>query len=84
MKNIIWHTTLYRFVNEKKRYYSLNIYPTLFGEYLLEKRYGSIKNMRPTRVVKEYYKTLNDALDVLNEKVKQKCKKGYLHEKNLK
>jgi predicted DNA-binding WGR domain protein len=84
MKDITWSMTLYRFVNEKKRYYALNIYPTLFGEYLLEKRYGSIKNVSPTRVVKEYYKTLSDALDGLNEKVKQKYKKGYWCENDSK
>jgi O-6-methylguanine DNA methyltransferase len=47
--------TLYREVKGKVRYYSLALYPTLFGEYLLVREFGGVKNKRPTGVMKEYF-----------------------------
>ena len=37
------------------RYYLLKIEETLFGEFLLERVYGSMSHKKPTRVLKEYY-----------------------------
>ena len=50
---------------------------TLFGEYLLIKENGSIKNKKPTRVVKEYFKTLTQAMNSYKAKLLEKTKKGY-------
>lgn len=55
------HLLLTRSVRGRMRYYLLTIEETLFGEYLLEKVYGSISHKKPTRVLKEYYDSWVDA-----------------------
>ena len=70
-------TLLQREVNCRVRYYSLKIYQTLFDEYLLEIRYGSIKNKSPTGSINSYYKQLEDALSASLQKVEEKLKRGY-------
>jgi predicted DNA-binding WGR domain protein len=69
--------SLYREVNGKIRYYTLRIELTLFGEYLLIREFGSIKNKKPTRIIKEYYSNLEESISVFNILVIQKLKKGY-------
>ena len=69
--------TLYREVKGRVRYYSLALYPTLFGEYLLVREYGGVKNKRPTRVMKEYFPHIEDALQLLTRLTVDKLKKGY-------
>ena len=69
--------TLYREVKGKVRYYSLALYPTLFGEYLLIREFGGVKNKRPTRVMKEYFERAEDALTLLSKLSIEKLKKGY-------
>ena len=69
--------TLYRMVNHKVRYYTLAIYNTLFGEYMFIRENGSVKNKRPTRVIKEYYTSASEAIDVFAKKLKEKYKRGY-------
>jgi len=68
---------LQREVNHRVRYYSLKIYKTLFGEYVLEKKYGSIKNKAPTGIKLEYYDKLEDALIAIKKRVQEKLKRGY-------
>lgn len=51
---------------------------TLFGEYLLVKENGSIKNKKSTRVVKEYYETLAQAMKSYRAKLLEKTNKGYV------
>ena len=68
---------LHREVNHRIRYYSLAIYKNLFGEYILEKKYGSLKNKRPTGIKREYYIHLNDALFACTIKIQAKLKRGY-------
>jgi len=75
---------LFREVNSRVRYYSLHLCMTLFGEYLLIKENGSIKNKKPTRVVKEYFQTLTQAMDSYSAKLQEKTKRGYsLEGKNM-
>jgi len=69
--------TLYREVNHNLRYYSLTLCPTLFGEYLLTKEYGSVKNKKPTRVIKEYFSHFEDSVTVIEKFIETKIKKGY-------
>ena len=71
---------LYREVNHRIRYYSTNIYLTLFGEYLLYVRYGSMKNKRATGVKKHYFLTLKDALHAGENIVQKKLQRGYSYE----
>ena len=70
--------TLYREVKGKVRYYSLALYPTLFGEYLLVREFGGVKNKKPTRVMKEYFDYSQDALNLLSILMTEKLRKGYV------
>jgi predicted DNA-binding WGR domain protein len=64
-------------VKGRVRYYLLKIEETLFGEYLLEKVYGSMAHKKPTRVLKEYYRSWVEAKKMFDLVVKRKRKKGY-------
>ena len=68
---------LRREVNGKLRYYKISIYPTLFNEFLLEREFGSIKNKKPTRVIKKYFDNINAALKEFDEIFNIRIKKGY-------
>ena len=70
-------TTLFREVNSKVRYYKLEITMNLFGEYLLIRENGNVKNKKPTRIVKEYYKHEHEALLSYKAIMKEKFKRGY-------
>jgi len=69
--------TLYREVNKRIRYYKLTILPNLFGEYILEKEYGSIKAKRATRVLCEYFLSYKEAYKKLEQTLHKKYKRGY-------
>jgi len=77
MENIYYNIKLYREVDNKVRYYSFKIYPTLFGEYLLIREYGGVKNKSATRVMKQYYSDLKDAVGAGKQLYEKKYKKGY-------
>ena len=68
---------LTRSVKGRVRYYLLKIEETLFGEYLLEKVYGSMNHKKPTRVLKEYYHSWVEAKKIFDGVIKGKKKKGY-------
>ena len=70
--------TLYRDVNTNIRYYTFRLYPTLFGEFLLIKEFGGIKNKRPTGIIKEYFSHIEECVEALDHLVREKIKKGYL------
>ena len=71
------HLLLTRSVKGRMRYYLLKIEETLFGEYLLEKVYGSMNHKTPTRIIKEYYDSWVEAKKIFDGVVKGKKKKGY-------
>jgi len=75
--NIERRITLFREVNSRVRYYSLYLSMTLFGEYVLIRENGSVKNKKPTRVVKEYYKKEYEVILRYKEIVSEKFKRGY-------
>ena len=64
-------------MNHRIRYYSFKVYKTLFGEYILEREYGSIKNKRPTGIKREYFNTRSEALIICNKNIEVKLKRGY-------
>jgi len=68
---------LYRTVNKKKRYYSLELTPTLFGAMLLTREYGGLKNKKPTGVIKKYFYNLEDSIKAFESLLNLKQKKGY-------
>lgn len=45
---------LFKNSNEKIYYYKVNIYPTLFGDFLIQKEYGAAQNIKPTNIIKEH------------------------------
>jgi hypothetical protein len=55
----------------------LSVEETLFGEYLFIKEFGSANNKKPTRVLKEYYKSSDLAVGVMMRVKELKIKKGY-------
>jgi len=71
------HLLLTRSVKGRVRYYLLKIEETLFGEFLLQKIYGSINHKKPTRVLKEYYCSWVEAKKMFDLVVRGKKKKGY-------
>lgn len=71
------HLLLTRLVKGRVRYYLLKIEETLFGEYLLEKVYGSMSHKKPTRVLKEYYSSWVEAKKIFDAISTRKKKKGY-------
>ncbi len=73
-----YYRTLHRDVNKKVRYYSLKIYPTLFEEVILERSFGSVKNKKPTRVIKEYFSHIENAFGELDIVLRSKLTKGYI------
>jgi len=66
-------------VNGKVRYYRLVIFLTLFGDYMLVREYGAVKNKKPTRTIKEYFPNLLDAKSALELLMISKLKKGYFY-----
>ena len=70
--------TLYREVNKKIRYYSINLCSTLFGDFLLIKEFGSKCNKKPTGIIKEYFSQIEDSMDAIKSLINAKIKKGYL------
>ena len=71
------HMLLTRSVKGRMRYYLLKIEQTLFGEYLLEKVYASMKHKKPTRVLKEYYNSWVEAKKMFDGVSRGKKRKGY-------
>lgn len=71
------HLLLIRSVKGRMRYYLLKIEETLFGEFLLEKVYGSMSYKKPTRILKEYFSSWVEAKKMFDCLVKEKKKKGY-------
>lgn len=74
--------TLYREVNHRLRYYKLSLTLNLFGEYIFQREYGSIKSKRPTRVIQDYFSSFAEAYSTLELKIKEKSQRGY-REKNV-
>ncbi|MDX4028344.1 WGR domain-containing protein [Aliarcobacter skirrowii] len=68
---------LTRIVNDKERYYKLNIEFNLFEEYLVENIYGSVKNKTPTGVIQKIFITKKEAINYVKKTIEKKIKKGY-------
>jgi len=68
---------LIRTCDNKDRYYTLEIVPTLFSDFLLIIEYGAVNNNKPTGVVKKYFSIYMKAMDELNSTLNKKLKKGY-------
>jgi len=70
--------TLLKNSNERIYYYKVNIYQTLFGDYLVQKEYGLKQNLKPTNIIKEYVSSKREALYKVLDIVVDKKELGYL------
>jgi len=71
-------TILYREVNNKTRYYHIEILKTLFDDYLLLMQYGNIKYNKPTGTIKHYYNNINRAKYEFEIILSKKVRRGYI------
>jgi hypothetical protein len=70
-------TMMKRTVNERMRYYTLELLPNLFGEWLLIRTYGACKHLKPTGVICEIYEDGHKAQMAYQQWVEVKYTKGY-------
>lgn len=71
-------TTLYRMVDKRERYYTLDLIGNLFGEYMLVCTYGSTQRAKPTRTLTKVYESLVYARSAYSLVLKLKQRRGYL------
>ena len=69
---------LHKNVKNGVYYYKVNIYPTLFGDYLVQKEYGLTNNNKPTNIIKEYADSNKEALLLMLDIAVDKKGVGYL------
>lgn len=70
-------TILYRTVNERERYYTIQLLPNLFGESMVIRTYGSTKKVKPTGEIREVYSNQADAQHSVEVLIASKCRRGY-------
>lgn len=75
-------TMLIRRVNDRVRYYLVELFENLFGEWMVIRTYGSIKAQRPTGVIREYYMNANEAELSAKKIIRLKEHKGYQNQSN--
>ena len=69
---------LFKNTKDRINYYKVNIYPTLFGDFLIQKEYGFTHYSKPTNIIKEYAKSNREALMILLDIAIDKKSLGYL------
>ena len=68
---------LERRVGKNTRYYLIELYLNLFGEYILERTYGNIVHKKFTGKVIEFFDSKDSAVKKMEKIVKEKERKGY-------
>lgn len=66
-----------RTVKGRVRYYRIELIPNLFGEWILSRTYGSIKRLKPARIITEIYPDAKEAAASMEALIAVKQKKGY-------
>ncbi len=69
---------LFKNTDTRINYYKVNIYPTLFGDFLIQKEYGATHFSNPTNIIKQYAQSNKEALMVLLDIAVDKKSMGYL------
>lgn len=69
---------LFKSSNDRIRYYKITIYPTLFGDFLIQKEYGATHHKRPTNIIKSYATSNKEALMLMLDTALEKKNIGYL------
>jgi|GEM_PF-1653179 len=70
-------TILYRTLNQKERYYSIQLLPTLFGEALVIRSFGSVNNHKPTGEIRNVYENIQEAHSSVAILLSRKYRRGY-------
>ena len=70
--------TLFKNSNTKLYYYKINVYKTLFGDFLIQKEYGAAQNIKPTNTFKEYADSKREAMFRVLDIAVDKRALGYL------
>jgi len=68
---------LERKVGKNTRYYLLELYLNLFGEYVIERVYGNVAFKRHTGKVVEFFDSKDSATQKMMKILKEKQRKGY-------
>lgn len=76
--------TMTRSVKGRVRYYTFELIPNLFGEWMVVRTYGSIKKLKPTGVIREIYDNAEEAMGAMRLLIRAKEKKGYANRCALK
>ena len=69
---------LFKNSNARSYYYKVNIYKTLFGDFLIQKEYGATQNIKPTNTIKEYAESKREAMLRILDIAVDKKDLGYL------
>jgi hypothetical protein len=69
---------LFKNSKEKIYYYKINVYQTLFGDYLIQREYGGINNLHPTNTIKSYASSKKEAFCRVLDIAVEKKELGYL------
>jgi len=69
---------LFKKASQRINYYKVNIYPTLFGDFLVQKEYGAVHFTKPTNIIKQYAHSNKEALLMLLDIAVDKKSMGYL------
>ncbi|WP_286338069.1 WGR domain-containing protein [Hydrogenimonas cancrithermarum] len=69
---------LTRVVNGRTRYYKIICQPTLFGEYVVVREYGSVHNRKATGQITQYFQSAEKAFETVISLLSQKRRKGYV------
>ncbi len=69
---------LFKSAKTRINYYKVDIYPTLFGDYLIQREYGAIHFNKPTNIIKQYANSNKEALLMMLDIAVDKKSLGYL------
>ncbi len=69
---------LFKNAKDRVSYYKINIYPTLFGDFLIQKEYGATHHKNPTNIIKQYAGSSKEALLLMLDIALDKKNIGYL------
>lgn len=75
---MMWRVTLYRKTGRgSTRYYKIEMSPTLFNGFIVEREYGNVRNRGPTGIRKNCYDSISEAEKFYTGILRQKRRKGY-------
>ncbi|MDD3597653.1 WGR domain-containing protein [Sulfuricurvum sp.] len=66
-----------RSVKGKRRRYTIELAPSLFGEWMVIRTFGSSSKPSPKGIIKTYYAGEQEAVQQIEILLRQKMKKGY-------